>query len=170
MEGKGILEAPKLSAHVGIDHDATSRIPAHAGGERRRQFGAELIAALRRVTRRLHVEHQPEPGPHVGSKPVPRLAAGEPQLHADLEEREIGLERAGLASGRRRIGARIEDEAVATEIRAGELKMQRSAGGDLVAQTKRRGVARAGARGPTVSTEVADKEYGPRVQQDIAIR
>src|SRR6267142_4174314 len=99
MEGEGILETPEVSPHVAIDHHATSGIPAPAGRKGYRQLGAELVAALRRVPRRIEVEHQPEPGPHIGSEPAPCLVAGEPQLHADLEQAEIRLDRTGPARG-----------------------------------------------------------------------
>src|SRR4051812_34689712 len=51
---------------------------------------------------------------------------------------------------------------------AGELEVQCPAGRDLIARTKGRGVAHAGARVPTAAAQVAEKEHGPRVQQDVA--
>src|SRR5712671_2687719 len=169
MERDGVLQTPELSAHVGVDHQVTSGIPPHAGRERERQLGAELVAAPRRVPRRIHVEYQAESGTHVGSKTAPRFSAGEPELHADLDQRQVGSERPGLASGGRRIGAGIDDESVAMQVGAGELEMQRLTGGDLVARAERQRVARTSARHAAVRAQVTDKDYGSRMQKDVAI-
>src|SRR5260221_7736730 len=82
-----------MRAHVGIDEHAARGIPADPGGECDCELGPEPIAAPGRVARRIHIEHQSEPGSRVRREAAPGLSAGEPELHPDLDQRKVGLDR-----------------------------------------------------------------------------